>query len=193
MAQCHWDPETYPDIVAAEVPAYRELQARIAAATRGRPVDRALELGTGTGVTTQAVLDIHPGARVVGIDASEGMLAAAAERLDGRVELHVARLEDPLPEGPFDLVLSSLCVHHLYGPGKADLFRRIADVLALGGRFVMGDVVVPDDPLDVVTPLDDDIDHPDGVADQLGWLRDAGFEASAEWVAGDLAVLVADR
>jgi cyclopropane fatty-acyl-phospholipid synthase-like methyltransferase len=59
--------------------------------------------------------------------------------------LRVGRLEDPLPGGPFDLVVSALAVHHLRAPGKADLFRRIAEQLTPGGRFVMGDVVVSDD------------------------------------------------
>ena len=34
------------------------------------------------------------------------------------------------PAGPFDLVASALAVHHLDGPGKAELFRRLAGVLA---------------------------------------------------------------
>jgi hypothetical protein len=37
-------------------------------------------------------------------------------------------------------------------PVKADLFARIAARLRPGGRFVLGDVVVPEDPADVVTP-----------------------------------------
>jgi tRNA (cmo5U34)-methyltransferase len=66
----------------------------------------------------------------------------------------VGRLHDPLPEGSFDLVVSALAVHHLDGAGKADLFARVADRLRPGGRFVLGDVVVADDPADAVTPID---------------------------------------
>jgi hypothetical protein len=40
-------------------------------------------------------------------------------------------------------MFSVLAAHHLGGPGKADLFRRVAAGLAPGGRFVLGDVVVP--------------------------------------------------
>src|SRR5262245_62724772 len=46
-----------------------------------------------------------------------------------RVSLLVGRLEDPLPQGPFDLVVSALAVHHLDAASKADLFRRIAATL----------------------------------------------------------------
>ena len=126
----------------------------------------------------------------MGIDESTDMLRVARERLPG-ADLRVARLEDPLPDGPFDLVFSVLAIHHLDGPGKAELFRRIAAVLSPGGRFVIGDVIVPDDPADVTTPLSPGYDLPSAVPDQLTWLADAGFEASLVWTAGDLAVLVA--
>jgi SAM-dependent methyltransferase len=92
-----------------------------------------------------------------------------------------------LPDGPFDLVFSTLAIHHL--DTKADLFRRVASVLAAGRRFVFGDVVVPRDPADAVTPLSPDYDLPSRVDEQLGWLQDAGFEASVVWAARDLAVI----
>jgi ubiquinone/menaquinone biosynthesis C-methylase UbiE len=150
-----------------------------------------LELGTGTGETTLRVLERHPQATVIGLDGSRAMLAYARGALPAeRVQLRLARFEEPLPEGPFDLVVSAFAIHHLDGPGKADLFRRVADVLAPGGRFVVADVVVPDDPADVVTPLDEGFDLPSTVADQLAWLTAAGLRAAVAWAHRDLAVLV---
>ncbi len=108
-------------------------------------------------------------------------------------DLRVGRLEDPLPEGDVDLVVSALAVHHLDGAGKADLFSRVADRLRPGGRFVLGDVVVPEDPADVVTPIDGVYDMPSTVADQLGWLAAAGLDARVAWARQDLAVIVAER
>jgi tRNA (cmo5U34)-methyltransferase len=104
----------------------------------------------------------------------------------------VSRLEDPLPDGRFDLVVSALCVHHLAGAGKAELFERVAGALSAGGRFVLGDVVVPDDPADARTPLTPGYDHPSPLADQLDWLRVAGFEPRVTWSEADLAVVAAD-
>jgi tRNA (cmo5U34)-methyltransferase len=82
-------------------------------------------------------------------------------------------------------------VHHLDGPGKADLFTRVAAVLAPRGRLVLGDVVIPADPADVVTPIDGVYDQPSTVADQLDWLRAAGLDARVSWSERDLVVLTA--
>ena len=190
VGQFHFTPERYLELMHEEVPRYEELQDEVARATEGGKVDRVLELGVGTGETSRRVLARHPGARLVGIDASAAMLAEA--HLDG-ADLRVSRLEDPLPEGLFDLVVSCLAVHHLDGAGKRDLFARIAETLAEGGRFVLGDVIVPEDPADAVTPCTPDFDLPDRIDDQLGWLDAAGFDARASWIRGDLAVLTARK
>src|SRR4051794_31597611 len=110
----------------AELPRYDELQEQTAGATREVDARRVLELGTGTGETARRVLAAHPQARLVGLDESPPMLEQARATLDPeRVEeLRVGRLQEPLPAGPFDLVVSTLAVHHLDGAGKRDLFRR---------------------------------------------------------------------
>lgn len=192
MAQFHWNPETYLELIHREVPDYERLQGEIAVAA-GRDARSMLELGTGTGETARRVLARNPAARLLGLDASPEMLDGAKARLPAdRVQLRVARLEEPLPEGPFEVVFSALTVHHLEDPGKADLFRRVADVLSPGGRFVLGDVVVPQDPADVVTPIDADYDKPSTVPDQLGWLAAAGLRARLVWAHRDLAVLMGE-
>jgi tRNA (cmo5U34)-methyltransferase len=159
-------------------------------ATEGLRAERILELGTGTGETAHRVLKRHPGAHLTGIDVSPEMLDEARRRLPD-ADLRVARLEDPLPEGAFDLVVSTLAVHHLDAAGKADLFRRVAAVLAPGGRFVLADVVVPERPEDAVIPCTPGYDLPDSAADQLEWLRAAGLEPRVTWARRDLAVIEA--
>jgi tRNA (cmo5U34)-methyltransferase len=194
MAQFHWDPDSYLALMREEVPQYERLQDEVTAAAGGAAVRRVLELGTGTGETARRVLAAHPGAELVGVDESAGMLAAARTALDpDRVRLLEGRLQDPLPEGPWDLVVSCLAVHHLDGDGKADLFRRIAAVLAPGGRFVLGDVIVPEDPADKVTPIDETegYDLPDRIDDQLRWLAAAGLTPELRWIDRDLAVVAA--
>jgi SAM-dependent methyltransferase len=88
--------------------------------------------------------------------------------------------------------VSVLAVHHLAAHGKAALFGRIAAALGPGGRFVLGDVVVPELPEDSVIPIEAGFDRPDLLADQLSWLVDAGFAVSVDWGFKDLAVVRAD-
>jgi hypothetical protein len=76
--------------------------------------------------------------------------------------------------------LSALAVHHLVGVGKADLLARVAARLRQGGRFVLGDVVVPEDPADVVTSIDGVQDQSSTVDDQVRWLA-AGSNADVVW------------
>lgn len=186
-----WNPDTYLDEMAAEIPGYDELQEAAAAATDGLDVRAALELGVGTGETALRVLARHPDARWTGIDASEPMLARARERLPG-ADLRLGRLEDDLPAGPFDLAVSTLAVHHLRAEAKRDLFRRVARVLRPGGRFVLADLVVPRPGEAGPIFVDWEMDVPDSAADQVAWLRETGFEADAAHVRADLAVIVAD-
>jgi tRNA (cmo5U34)-methyltransferase len=190
--QFHADPSTYEALIAREVPAYDRLQVAVASAAAGLHAAGALELGIGTGRTARAVRHAVPGARIVAIDASAEMLVHARSAHPD-ADLRVARLEDALPAGPFDLVYTALAVHHLDDPSKADLFRRVAAVLRRGGRFVLGDVIVPEDPSDAVTPLDATADRPSSIGDQLTWLAEAGFAAHVAWRERDLAVLVGDR
>jgi tRNA (cmo5U34)-methyltransferase len=183
-----WDPNTYIDDILVEVPGYAEFQERVAAATLGIEAVSVLELGIGTGETTRRVLAYHQAAQLIAIDSSAAMLERARSVYPD-ANLRLSRLEDPLPEGPFDLVFSALVVHHLSGSSKRDLFRRISGVVRPGGRFVLGDVVVPDRPDDMQIPIDWKLDLPDRVDDQLEWLEEAGFEAEAVWTFKDLAVI----
>src|ERR671936_429855 len=172
MSEFEFKPEGYLESMLEEIHDYVELQRETARATAGLSAERILELGIGTGETTRRVLELHPRAHLTGIDASAPMVARAREEFPA-ADLHEARLEDPLPDGPFDLVVSTLAVHHLDAAGKADLYRRVAEVLAPGGRFVLADVVVPERPEDAVIPCTPGFDLPDPVAPQLEWLRAA--------------------
>ncbi|RDI68943.1 class I SAM-dependent methyltransferase [Nocardia pseudobrasiliensis] len=193
MGQFHFDPDNYAQLMAEEVPAYPRLQDAVRAAAAGADgVERVLDLGTGTGVTAAAVLAEYPDARLVGIDASVKMLRHARAALPEGTVLWVGRLQGRLPEGPFDLAVSALAVHHLDGDEKAALFRRVAAGLAPGGRFVLGDIVIPVDPADVVTPIDGDYDKPSAAADQVRWLTEAGFRVETAWAERDLIVLVGE-
>jgi tRNA (cmo5U34)-methyltransferase len=192
VTQWHWDPETYLQNMLEEVPSYLEFQEQAAAAVKAVEARTILELGIGTGETARRVLAAHPDAHLTAIDSSAEMLERARSVVPD-ADLRLAQLQDPLPDGPFDLVVSALAVHHLDGPGKQDLFRRVAEILSPGGTFLLADVVVPENDDDVVTPIDWEYDLPDRIDDQLEWLRAAGLDAETVWSYKDLAVLRATR
>jgi tRNA (cmo5U34)-methyltransferase len=194
MSEDHFDPATYREWVRQEIPHYDHLQETIAEATKAVQATAILDLGTGTGETLARVLPLHSSARIEGVDESDRMLAVARTLLEEYdVTLQVADLLDPLPTGPFDLVVSALAIHHLDGPGKATLFARVAQALRPGGRFVLGDVILPPDASAAVIPLTDDWDKPSTVAEQVGWMEDAGLVVDVVWQEDDLAVFRADR
>jgi tRNA (cmo5U34)-methyltransferase len=191
--QFHFHPETYEAMVTSEIPLYEWLQTALGDATADVSAEAILDLGAGTGRTAQVVLARHPDAQLHGIDESPAMLASARELLP-KAQFTVARLQDPLPRGPFDIVVSCLAVHHLNGPEKADLFKRITAVLRPGGRFVLADVVIPEASGVATVPVDgDDHDKPSTASDQLEWMERAGLAARLLWIHDDLAILAGDR
>ncbi|MDE3130935.1 MAG: methyltransferase domain-containing protein [Acidobacteriota bacterium] len=188
----HFDPATYFEVVRGELSEYDELQRQLVAAS-GERVHRILDLGTGTGETAVQLLARHPHATVVAVDENPKMLEVARDRLGaGLAAVHVGLLQDQLPEGRFDLVSSALAVHHLDAGEKAELFRRVRDLLTPGGRFLLADLVLPADGSGEVRGASGGYDKPDRLADQLGWLREAGFAPlEVPWEHRDLAVIVA--
>jgi SAM-dependent methyltransferase len=109
-----------------------------------------VEIGTGAGWLCEAILRRYPRATIIGLDGSETMLRATGNLLlpfGNRFELELFRLEDAawradLPEG-LRCIVSSLVIHHLDGPGKAQLFRDLFAKLAPGGALLIADVVEP--------------------------------------------------
>lgn len=187
-----WDPDEYASSIRTWIHDYDELQHQVARATADRSARSVLDLGIGTGQTAKRVLELHREARLVGLDSSPEMLSGAAQALpQDRATLLQHDLGDPLPDQRFDLVISALAVHHLEGERKAKLFLDIARHLPPGGRFVMGDVVIPIDPADALIENEEGYDFPDSVDDQLAWLSEAGFDSELAWICKDLAVIKA--
>jgi tRNA (cmo5U34)-methyltransferase len=174
MGQFHWKPETYLELIRSEVPRYDELQEQAIAAIPFAP-ERVLELGMGTGETTRRLIEAYPDSWVIGLDSSADMVFRAREAYD---DVQLARIEDPLPEGPWDLVIGVLSIHHLRAEAKQNLFRQVKDQAR---SFVIGDVVKADTE---VTPIDPDYDFPERAVDLAGW---CGGEIT--WEQDDLAVV----
>jgi tRNA (cmo5U34)-methyltransferase len=137
MGQFDWKPEIYLERIRAEVPGYDDLQDQAVAAIPFPP-ERVLELGMGTGETTRRLIEAHPDAWVIGLDASPDMVFRARRSYD---DVQLARMEDPLPDGPWDLVISVLSANELDDDKKQALFRRVKDH---SRSLVIGDMFQPE-------------------------------------------------
>ena len=158
------------------LPRYDELEDASVAAVPFPP-RRVLELGIGTGETTRRLLARFPEAQLTGLDADPAMIFAAREM---PIQARLARMEDPLPDGPWDLVIGVLAIHHLDSDQKRDLFRRVREQ---SRSLVIGDLVdVPAERR--VTPIEPGFDMPSPAALQAEW---CGGEVA--WETDDIAVI----
>jgi ubiquinone/menaquinone biosynthesis C-methylase UbiE len=118
----------------------RAFELRVVGPVDGR---RVLEVGCGTGELLRAVAAAGRPARLAGLDPDPKMLAQADAKLRGAgVEPELVRgyaQALPFPDGSFDLVLSSLMLHHLDTPTKRSALREWRRVLAPGGALVLVD------------------------------------------------------
>ncbi|HET7445987.1 MAG TPA: class I SAM-dependent methyltransferase [Solirubrobacterales bacterium] len=176
MAQFHWKPDNYLKLIHEEIPRYDELQEEAIKAIPFAP-ERVLELGMGTGETTRRLIDAYPDSWVIGLDSSPDMVFRAREAYD---DVQLARIEDPLPDGPWDLVIGVLSIHHLTTEQKQNLFRRVREH---SKALVIGDVVQADVQ---IAPLDPGYDYPETAADLAEWSG-----GKVVWEGDDLAVVSA--
>jgi len=134
MNRFDWTPDVYLERIRAKIPRYDELQEQAIAAIPFAP-ERVLELGMGTGETTRRLIVAHPDAWVIGLDSSPDMVFRARQTYD---DVQLARMEDPLPDGPWDLVISVLSAGELADDQLQALCRRVREQsrsLVIGDAF----------------------------------------------------------
>lgn len=131
----------YDETIRTFIPRYEEMldaAASVVATVReGNP--QVVDLGTGSGALAGRVLRARRRARIVGIDADDGMLAMAHQRLGKRVRIISGNfLATPLPR--CDAVTASFSLHHIpTRKAKAALYVRCFAALKPGGVFVNAD------------------------------------------------------
>jgi SAM-dependent methyltransferase len=123
----------------------------VAAADLGE-FTRVVDVGSGPGEFLAAALDHCQEARGTWIDVSPAMERLARTRLGGlasRVEFSVAdlsRLDEIVPGGSADLVVSSRVTHHLAADELTAFYRQVAGVLRPGGWLANLDHVTVAEP-----------------------------------------------
>ncbi len=166
-----------------------------------------IDLGVGTGLLSEMILRRFPRATVEGIDFAPKMIEAARARLAGfgaRMSLRCADYDSAALGGPVEAIVSALSIHHLEDEAKRSLFRAIHAALAPGGVFINADQSLGATPeieaayqrrwerdLRAAGVGQEDfdaalaraaLDRSAPFADQLAWLREAGFQdADIAW------------
>jgi tRNA (cmo5U34)-methyltransferase len=197
------DPERVAGYLSREIP-HRLLAEEMLLAALPTRVERFIDLGTGDGRLLAAVSERHPEATAVGIDASEPMLAQAAQRFgdDPLVELRRHDLNIPLGDmGSADAVVSGLAIHHLEDDRKRELFGEIHALLTPGGVFANLDLVSAASQRlherfrrEIGRTEDDPSDRLADLSEQMSWLRSVGFaevDCHFKWL--ELVLVVAVR
>ena len=103
-----------------------------------------LDVGCGTGtLAIEVARRAGRAGRVAGVDPSTQQIARArskAARRNVPIDFQIGVIEHlPFPDQTFDVVLSTLMMHHLPDPLKRQGLAEIARVLKPGGRLVIAD------------------------------------------------------
>jgi demethylmenaquinone methyltransferase/2-methoxy-6-polyprenyl-1,4-benzoquinol methylase/phosphoethanolamine N-methyltransferase len=143
--------------------------------------DRVLDVGCGTGdLTLAAKAWAGSTSQVCGIDAGSEMIEVARQKaarasvdVDFRVDL-VERIS--FPDESFDVVLSSMMMHHLPGDLKRQALAEIRRVLKSGGHLLIIDAKRPTSRIgQVLTALPLHKSMGIGVQDLPAIMKEAGF------------------
>ena len=194
--------DEYNDAIARCVPRYREM---LWALTRYHPTGwqprDILDLGCGSGNLTETIAKTFPDAATRALDLSPKLLAQCAGRMTNRPGMTCQQADMRTVEFPaesFDLVVSSIAIHHLRDDEKRDLFRRIHAWLRPSGVFAYSDQFAgatddiyakhiadwhdqsrelgsSEEDWDAWMRHQDAQDFHASLPDQLDWLRQAGF------------------
>lgn len=127
---------------------------RLLAQADVRSGQSALEIGCGTGNLALLMKRSHPDVLVTGLD-PDGPSLDIARRKGGRADVDVAWDSGvaqalPYPDGAFDLVMSSLMLHHLEPDQRGEALREVRRVLTADGSLHVVDVGGRTDPADGV-------------------------------------------
>lgn len=159
-----------------------------------------LDLGAGTGILTELLHQIHPQSRITLVDMSANMLDKAKNKfnnIDNFTYIEDNYLTMDFKEN-YDIIISSLSIHHLNDKEKYTLYRKIYQHLNNQGVFINADeVIAPTDTLEKLyveketthllkQELTNDekeeilyrrtLDTPSTLKDNLTWLDDIGYE-----------------
>jgi len=200
------------DVLADLLQTPRQISAALVGDSK-IAVEHIVDLGSGHGPYLELLLKTFPKARGTWVDSSEAMEKAGRERLSqfgdrvGYVVGDIERLGN-LGLEPSQVVVSSRAIHHFSHDNIRTLYRSAYELLTAGGWFFNLDHFgAPSDwkaryrairgqftgvrtrqlpshrePFELTLP-----------EEQIGWLREAGFDADMPWRTFFTALLAARK
>jgi tRNA (cmo5U34)-methyltransferase len=203
--------EGYDAHMQGAMDAFEDFYAAIAGTIpRTEAALRILDVGCGTGLELDPILQRAPNAQITGVDLSDRMLARLrakyADRWGQMTLIQGSYLALPLGAARYDWAVSAMTLHHLLPESKGRLYARIRRALKPGGRYVEGDYVVsPEKAARLLTAYREKmvamkdpeegayhVDIPLSLDTQRALLLAAGFaEVEVVWEEGEAAVYMA--
>jgi len=187
---------------------------------RARDPGAVLDLGVGSGLVAELVLDTLPEAQLIGLDSSRAMLALARERLArfaGRARLveadaGAASAADSI-DRTVDAVFSVQTLHNLEPDAHRRALAFTAQAMAPGGWLIIADrYAAPPGLFDAFRVVWDRVgaeegssyqdhvdklrvqgDQPVSLQTELRWLDELGFDASCLQCLGNRAIVIGCR
>ena len=193
--------EKYDKIRKLIIPCFDDLYditKNLADSKKDKP--HILDLGAGTGLLAKYLFEKYPEAEFTLLDMSEEMLKVAKNRFRNynNFKYITADYTTHNFNNTFDIVVSSLSIHHLEDINKKKLYKTIYNTLNTEGIFLNADQVIGSTPnIDKIyqrnwmEKIDENkftgpekdtaiermkFDKPATLDDNLKWLRDCGFE-----------------
>jgi RimJ/RimL family protein N-acetyltransferase/phospholipid N-methyltransferase len=107
---------------------------------------RILDIGCGSGIEFAYIWAKAPNAHITGVDLSDGMLNALAEKYADRKEqwtaIKTSYFDYDYPQNTFDIVVSCQTMHHFLPEQKLPLYRDLHKTLKPGGFYLECDFIV---------------------------------------------------
>lgn len=134
---------SYSELISKCVPRYHEmLDNMFLYLPEDFKPKRILDLGCGTGNLTQKITEHFPEAEIDALDLSEDILTESRKRFSKIPNIRYIQANFKnmhLPPGSYDLVMSSIAIHHIEDPYKIKLYKEVYQALSKNGLFIFAD------------------------------------------------------
>ncbi len=133
----------YTDLIKKCVPRYQEMLYRMFQyiPETFKP-KRIIDLGCGTGNLTREILDHFPDAEIHALDLSEEILDECKKRFPNAHNITYIKADFKhmkLEPNTYDLVMSSIAIHHIEDPFKIQLYNDVFRALKDNSLFIFAD------------------------------------------------------